>query len=171
MPFLTTAPAARSDSTGTTGSMKVAASTIRSASPRSPPRPATGEWARKSSSSSRSSFGGRSPDVRRKRTSSAISAITRSTYACGSSGGTAPASVTRRVRSVRLRHSGGRVAVGLARDQRGVDVHADQTRHLPRVHHLERASVLLPVVQDAATALDTQREREVAVEERHLDDP
>ena len=42
MPFLTTAPAARSDSTGTTGSMNVAASTIRSASPRSPPRPATG---------------------------------------------------------------------------------------------------------------------------------
>ena len=79
MPFFTKAPAARLDSTGTTGSMKVTASTIRSASPRSPPRPATGEWARKSSSSSRSSFGGRSPDARRSRTSSAISAITCST--------------------------------------------------------------------------------------------
>ena len=40
MPFFTTAPAARSDSTGTTGSTKVAASTMRSASVRSPPRPA-----------------------------------------------------------------------------------------------------------------------------------
>ncbi len=79
MPFFTAAPAARSDSTGTTGSMKVAASTIRSASPRSPPRPPTGEWARKSSSSSRSSLGGRSPDARRSCTSSAISAMTCST--------------------------------------------------------------------------------------------
>ena len=76
MPFFTTAPAARSDSTGTTGSMNVAASTRRMASLRSPPRTPIGEWARKSSSSSRSSRGGRSPEARRRRTSSAISAIT-----------------------------------------------------------------------------------------------
>ena len=76
IPFFTNAPAARSDSTGTTGSMKVAASTMRKASPRSPPRPATGEWARNNSSSSRSSLGGRSPEARRTRTSSAISAMT-----------------------------------------------------------------------------------------------
>ncbi len=76
MPFFTTAPAARSESTGTTGSMKVAASTIRSASLRPPPRTPMGECARNSSSSSRSSLGGRSPEARRRRTSSAISAIT-----------------------------------------------------------------------------------------------
>src|ERR1700722_9129947 len=171
IPFLTTAPAARSDSTGGTGSMKVEASTMRSASPRSPPRPATGEWARKSSSSSRSSFGGRSPDVRRKRTSSAISAMTCSTYACGSSDGTAPASLTLLARSVRLRHGGGCVAISPARrDQRGVDVHPDGARHLSGVHHLERPSMLLPVVQDAAATLNTEGEGEEAVEQGHIDD-
>ena len=76
MPFFTAAPAARSESTGTTGSMNVAASTILIASPRSPPRTPIGECARNSSSSSRSSRGGRSPEARRRRTSSAISAIT-----------------------------------------------------------------------------------------------
>ena len=40
MPFFTKAPAARFESIGTTGSTKVAASTIRNASARSPPRPA-----------------------------------------------------------------------------------------------------------------------------------
>ena len=76
MPFFTNEPAARSDSTGTTGSMKVAASTMRNVWARSPPRPATGEWAKKSSSSSRSSLAGMSPAARRSRTSSAISSMT-----------------------------------------------------------------------------------------------
>ena len=62
-PFLTAAPPDLLEPTGTTGSMKAAASTSRSASPSPPPRPATGECSRNSSSSSRSTRAGRSPEA------------------------------------------------------------------------------------------------------------
>ena len=42
---------------------------------------------------------------------------------------------------------------------------------LARVHHLEGPGLLLPVVEDAAPALDPDGEGERAVEQRHLHDP
>ena len=62
-PFFTTAPPDFCESIGTTGSMKAAASTSRSASPRPPPRPATGEYSGTARRARARCAAGRSPEA------------------------------------------------------------------------------------------------------------
>ena len=168
-PFFTNEPAARSDSTGTTGSMKVAASTMPTSGPGRLPAQPRANGPRRARRARARVWPAFRPGA--SKTDLLGDLVHDLRHVCLRIGRQCRFGFAHRVLQLRSTVRPECCRRRSPTDERGMHRHEDRPRRLAGVHNLERPGLLLPVVQDATTTLDAERERERAIEERHVGDP